>query len=287
MSGEQVSKSDIDRANEDIVEVVRGYLPDLKRAGKNYSACCPFHKEKSPSFTVNESKAMYYCFGCGEGGDAVKFVREMNPGMSFRDAVRSILGDLTLESSKAESQRRQVVRAVRCELPGHAEDREKAASAISNAVMVDQHRYLKAANTAPCGQVATIKGSLVVPLINNIGEQVNLAAITSSGITYAAGNPSFGSTAILEPACTPAEKTIICIDYAHAWRIWWAQRGKSRVLCCMEYGNFRWMIANCRERFTHIGCDIADADEHADNGYGVVVLPVSPYAKLDTGTPSA
>jgi hypothetical protein len=281
---ELVPQHIVDRANEDIVGVIRGYLPDLKKAGKNWVALCPFHKEKTPSFGVVESKEFYYCQGCGANGDAVKFVREMNPGMSFRDAVQSILGELILETSSAP--RKKIIRATRCDLPGHAEDREKAASILSTCNSTEQHKYLMQNNTASNVSCLNLKASLVVPLVNNIGETVNVAAINPVGkqlapITYAAGNPSFGSAAILEPEGEHDGKTIICIDYAHAWRIWWSQMGRSKVLCAMEYDNFNWMVAHCRDRFTHIGCDPSDADQFVDDGYAIVALPLDPYTKVD------
>lgn len=70
----------------DIVEVVERYLP-LKKTGQNLSACCPFHKEKSPSFTVSPTKQFYHCFGCGAHGSAVSFVMEYQ-GVNFPEAVR-------------------------------------------------------------------------------------------------------------------------------------------------------------------------------------------------------
>jgi DNA primase len=60
----------------DIVALVQTYLP-LKKTGANYSACCPFHDEKTPSFTVSQPKQFYHCFGCGEHGDAISFVSKM------------------------------------------------------------------------------------------------------------------------------------------------------------------------------------------------------------------
>lgn len=281
---ERVPQHIVDRANEDIVGVIRGYLPDLKKAGKSWVALCPFHKEKTPSFGVVESKDFYYCQGCGAGGDAVGFVRAMNPGISFREAVKSILGELTLETSSVA--RAPVIRAVRCVLPGHAEDREKSAIILSACQPTEQHKYLMQNNTASNVPCLNLKASLVVPLINNIGETTNVAAINQVGkqlapITYAAGNPSFGSTAIIEPEGEHDGKTIICIDYAHAWRIWWSQCSKSRVLCAMEYDNFNWMIHHCKDRFTHIGCDPSEADHHIEEGRAIIALPLDPYAKVD------
>lgn len=290
MSGELVPQHIVDRANEDIVGVIRGYLPELKKAGKNWVALCPFHKERTPSFGVVESKDFYYCQGCGASGDAVKFVREMNPGVSFRDAVQSILGELTLEAASS-TPRRVIIRAIRCDLPGHAEDREKSARVLSICQPVEQHKYFMQNNTAPHDTcLVNAKGILMVPLVNNIGETTNTAAILSSGaINYAAGNPSFGSTAILEPADASQYdgKTILCIDYSHAWRIWWSQSGRSKVLCAMEFDNFNWMLANCKDRFTHVGCDPSEADEHAELGRAFIALPLDPYAKLDRSSAAA
>lgn len=72
----------------DIVEVVDRYVK-LKRGGANYSACCPFHTEKSPSFTVSPTKQFYHCFGCGAHGTAIGFMMEYS-GMGFVDAVKDL-----------------------------------------------------------------------------------------------------------------------------------------------------------------------------------------------------
>lgn len=72
----------------DIVDVIERYVP-LKKAGANYVACCPFHNEKSPSFTVSQSKQFYHCFGCGAHGTSIGFVME-HAGLSFVDAVEEL-----------------------------------------------------------------------------------------------------------------------------------------------------------------------------------------------------
>lgn len=72
----------------DIVDVIDKWVP-LKKAGANYSACCPFHKEKSPSFTVSPVKQFYHCFGCGAHGTAIGFVMEYQ-GLSFIEAVHEL-----------------------------------------------------------------------------------------------------------------------------------------------------------------------------------------------------
>lgn len=72
----------------DVVEVIDKVVP-LKKAGANYSACCPFHNEKSPSFTVSPTKQFYHCFGCGAHGSALSFLMEYN-GLSFIEAIHDL-----------------------------------------------------------------------------------------------------------------------------------------------------------------------------------------------------
>ncbi|MBP2680587.1 MAG: primase, partial [Candidatus Krumholzibacteriota bacterium] len=75
-----------DRA--DIVEVVSQYV-ELRRVGANFSALCPFHDERSPSFTVSPDKQIFHCFGCGRGGNVFTFLMEIE-GIAFPEAVRSL-----------------------------------------------------------------------------------------------------------------------------------------------------------------------------------------------------
>lgn len=87
----------------DIVDVVNRRVP-LKRSGKEYSACCPFHDEKTPSFTVSEQKQFYHCFGCGAHGSAIRFLMEYD-GLGFIDAVTDLaqLAGLEIPREAGES----------------------------------------------------------------------------------------------------------------------------------------------------------------------------------------
>ena len=73
----------------DIVEFIRQYVPNLKRAGKTYKACCPFHHEKTPSFTCSSEKGLFYCFGCQAGGDIFEFLMKME-NLSFNEALEKL-----------------------------------------------------------------------------------------------------------------------------------------------------------------------------------------------------
>ena len=82
-------------ARVDIVEIIDHYVP-LKKAGANYAACCPFHSEKTPSFTVSPGKQFYHCFGCGAHGTAVGFLMEYG-GKSFPEAIDDLAREVGLE----------------------------------------------------------------------------------------------------------------------------------------------------------------------------------------------
>jgi len=79
----------------DVVDLIDGYVP-LKKAGANYKACCPFHNEKSPSFTVSPSKQFYHCFGCGANGTAISFLMNYDH-MEFREAIEKLASATGME----------------------------------------------------------------------------------------------------------------------------------------------------------------------------------------------
>ena len=88
-------------ARADIVEVV-GRRVQLKKAGREFKACCPFHDEKTPSFTVSPGKGFYHCFGCGAHGTAIGFLMEFDH-MSFVEAIESLANSMGVEIPRSES----------------------------------------------------------------------------------------------------------------------------------------------------------------------------------------
>lgn len=86
----------------DIVDIVDAYVP-LKKAGRNHQACCPFHDEKTPSFTVSQTKQFYHCFGCGANGTAISFLMEYLH-MGFIEAIEDLASRAGVEIPKEAMQ---------------------------------------------------------------------------------------------------------------------------------------------------------------------------------------
>ena len=104
------------RTRNDIVEVISGYVR-LQKKGSNYFGLCPFHNEKSPSFSVSPGKQMYYCFGCGAGGNVITFLMEYE-NQTFPEAVRTLAqragialpeADASKEARQADSRRAKLL----------------------------------------------------------------------------------------------------------------------------------------------------------------------------------
>ena len=83
------------RSRADVVQVV-GEFVNLKRAGTRFKGLCPFHNEKTPSFTVNQEQGFFHCFGCGEHGDAIGFLQKHN-GLTFVEAVEQLASQVGVE----------------------------------------------------------------------------------------------------------------------------------------------------------------------------------------------
>lgn len=79
----------------DIVKLISRYVP-LRRMGSSYKACCPFHSERTPSFSVDPSKQLYHCFGCGKGGNAITFLADIE-SIDRIDAIRMLADEANME----------------------------------------------------------------------------------------------------------------------------------------------------------------------------------------------
>jgi DNA primase len=119
------------RDSVDIVDLVSGYVT-LRKTGKNWVGLCPFHSEKTPSFSVNADKQIFHCFGCGAGGDAFKFL-ELQEGLNFPEAVRKLAGraGITLPESRPRGESRK------------ADDERKALLAVMAEAAVSFRRELE------------------------------------------------------------------------------------------------------------------------------------------------
>ena len=115
MDGEFENFKEQVRSTADIVEVISSYVP-LKKRGQSFWGCCPFHGEKTPSFSVNPGKNMFYCFGCHEGGDIFKFIMKIE-NCGFMDAMKLLAGrygiavpekQKTAAENKREKQRERI-----------------------------------------------------------------------------------------------------------------------------------------------------------------------------------
>lgn len=97
-----ISKESIDRVKDqiEIAEVIGDFV-SLKRKGQNLWACCPFHQEKSPSFSVSPAKQIFKCFGCGKAGDAITFIEEIE-GLNYIEAIRYLAGKYGIEIEEKE-----------------------------------------------------------------------------------------------------------------------------------------------------------------------------------------
>lgn len=81
------------KAKVDLLSLIRRHVPDLRQAGREWEACCPFHEETGPSFKVDPEQQLWNCFGCGKGGDAVAFVQALR-GCGFQEALAHLAGEV-------------------------------------------------------------------------------------------------------------------------------------------------------------------------------------------------
>jgi hypothetical protein len=181
----------------DIVTVIDGYI-GLKKAGKDYQACCPFHAENTPSFTVVQNKQFYHCFGCGAHGDVIGFLEEFL-NIDFVDAVKII------DSNAFDGQHNSdYVKTVRIHLPLNQVKQETASDVLNDCTEFNGHYFAGACQ--------------VLPLINVTGELLSLAMVTGEGFDIKFLNKKFvfGSCAIFGEL---KELAVLTVNYWQAMRL--------------------------------------------------------------------
>lgn len=178
MNGDWANFKEQVRNAADIVEIISGYVP-LKKKGQNYWGCCPFHGEKTPSFSVNPSKDMFYCFGCHEGGDIFKFLMKVE-NCSFVEALKLLAGRYGIAVPERER-------------TGAELEREKQRKAVATANELAA-RYFRA-----CLQHATYGQQAQQYLA---GRGITPAICESFGIGYALDDYGAMVTALSKRGCS-------------------------------------------------------------------------------------
>lgn len=196
-----IPQHEIDRIRDsvNIVDVIDGYVK-LKKAGGSYSACCPFHGEKTPSFHVKQDKQFFNCFGCGASGDVFKFIQDYT-GCTFVEAVESIETNIRYDADPAKVNVKK-----RVNLPMNLEKNEDAIK-FYESVPIDEALGIKLVN-----------GAEVIAVTDVHGNQVSCSL--SAGV----GNPLkpfgkkliFGSCVIFGEI---KEKVILTADYYQAKKL--------------------------------------------------------------------
>lgn len=206
----------------DIVDIIGGYV-DLKKAGKNYFGCCPFHTEKSSSFSVSQDKQFYHCFGCGAHGDVIGFIMDYT-NVEFRQAVEAIDSNAFDDLHQSKS----FVKKVRIPLALEQERHENLEDII-NGCDVENGVYFSGS-------------SQILPLTDLNGKVISLAMIEGKGFDIKFFNKKFtyGSCAILGKV---SDYMVVTCDYWQALNV----RGLgANVVCAFEPLNIFFIVSTIR-----------------------------------------
>ena len=170
----------------DIVDVINARVP-LKKHGREYQACCPFHNEKTPSFTVSPNKQFYHCFGCGVNGSAISFLMEYEH-LDFVEAIESLASSLGLEVPREEGKKRNPEAQIRKK--GLTDLMEEASSYYQSQLKLNDGavEYLK--NRGLSGEIAQSYGigyskKSWDAVINHLSSRYRPEQIVESGLAIA------------------------------------------------------------------------------------------------------
>lgn len=210
------------KSSVDIVDVIDGYI-GLKKSGSNYFGCCPFHGENTPSFSVNQNKQFYHCFGCGAHGDVIGFIQDYL-NIDFVDAVKIIDSNAFDGEHKGD-----YIKTVRIHLPLNQVKQETVNDVLNSCTELNGHYF-----TGACQ---------VLPLINVTGELLSLAMVIGEGfgIKYLNKKFVFGSCYIFGEL---KESAVLTSNYWQALRV--NREHGVCTICVFDPLNFYFIVNDLR-----------------------------------------
>lgn len=218
------------KASHNIVDVIGRYVP-LKRSGQNHFGLCPFHSEKSPSFSVNEKDQFYHCFGCPAAGDVVKFVMDY-AGLEFVDACKELGAEVeVMPTKKVEQNRKAALNRVSYSVPiDHRQNAQKSQEFIKGMLKFGALRLKKHDSD-----------DLYIPMLDfNNGEPVNIVKtnLKNEILGFLAGGLSYGCFGYLKGTTDHRVAVTSISDGLEIWN----QRGKKpHVYICFSDSNLEYV----------------------------------------------
>ena len=236
---------DIDRLKDslNIVDVINSLVP-LKKTGKNHQACCPFHADNTPSFTVDEGKQFYHCFGCGAGGDVVKFIQDYF-NLDFIEAAK-FLGGESEDPAHLTHKIKNRTANVRLPLSGKAVDKNEMQSFIERKCEIINNCAFYGSNQ-------------IIYLTDIHKNNVSMAMIKGVGFEpkYYKKDFLFGSCVVMGEI-SENEITILCECYHEALKIY--NQSNVTVICFFKPLNLYFIYEDFKRITTNVAV-IAKTEE--------------------------
>ena len=240
----------------------------LKRRGKEYLGLCPFHHERTPSFTVNDGKRFFHCFGCGAHGDAFSWLTR-HDGQTFPDAVKHLAGVAgiaephELDREAAERTRREARERRQREERERREAAEKAAAHVARIVKAgtfETHSYM-ASKGFPDEPVLVRDGWLVVPIYDADGNMRSAEYITAEGEKRFHPGGVIGGNFHRIRRLDVSREVWLVEGYATGWSVFSALRRRSihvEVRVCFSSGN----LLRVGQEAIRAGLDVYSVADH-------------------------
>ena len=224
------------KQSHNIVDYINQYVPLKQTGGGEFVGLCPFHSEKSPSFTVSESKQFYHCFGCGANGDVIKFVEEYQ-GAEFIDACK-ILGGQADEMdvrTVAANRARPIITYPKF-------DKRDAAQAFKILNKKSEKHTINGLD------VHMFKGDFCIPVVDmDTGEDVNVYN-TRNGKFSARGVSHRAASVINRGPYSTIKTKIICVNFSDALKLA-VEHDKNDILIAHSPYNLKLIVDNIKGDF--------------------------------------